>query len=577
MPAASGVPHGRGERGPAPEVADRPDHGVEAIGPHVTDAEHLPACTVMRLQASVGNAAVTRMLARNRPAPPRRAPLTDEHGVQRWETGISCPSPAVAPSASAQDAAFQGVKGRVGAANQAATESAKPLAEQSEKGPDTGRTVDVPPKAPTEQTNPGTIGQPQRTTGNRQIQWMLAVQPAPNASTRGPTASSAHDIHAQVAEAVTAQDPGAVQRIMDRPDFGRATEAEILSLIRIVNSLGGGDPRRLGRLWDSFGERAPAVIAANMADWETTARLWPGVPDLVGALKRTEQALVAALRSLAEFNLRENEAYVRTRLEQLGYAPGAKPLSAEEQRSIRVSMQKVAYSAWQLRQTQEKARRTEVGRTVGRVSLPVTFDPAGPHAHDGPAEVDVPKWEAIKAEWDTAQTQLNEAAGKYPEIYELLSRRDDNALLNFSRVMPEDAANPEGGSANAKAGQGYQSQGKELLISLRERVQKAKTDLPKIDVLALRPLHERVYAAPGRWNHGFDQWVAKRAVERHARDENTMKVLANMGTGAAALVEPWTGGMALAFAAIGAGTGIATAAVTYAEAGRLDTLAARRH
>ena len=409
----------------------------------------------------------------------------------------------------------------------------------------------------------------QRTMANRAV-----VQRAPNASKPEPSASNTNDIHGQIAEAVRAQDPGAAQRVMDRSDFNRATEAEILSLIRLVNSLGGGDPNRLGRLWDSFGERAPAVIAANMADWETTARLWPGVPDLVKAVKRTEDALVATLKSLAEFNLSENALYIKTRLEQFGYAPGGKPLSAEEQRSMRVSMQKVAYGAWQLRQTQEKARRTEIGRSVGRISLPVTFDPAGPRAFEGPASVDVEKWEAIKAEWDTAQTQLNEAAAKFPEIYELLSRRDDNALLNFSRLMPEDAANPAGGSANAKAGEGYQSQGKQLLISLQERIQKAKADLPNVDMLALKPLHERVYAAPGRWNHGFDQWVAKRAVERHARDENTMKVLANMGTGAAALIATFaTGGMALAFAAAGAGSGIATAAVAQAEAGRLDTLA----
>lgn len=405
--------------------------------------------------------------------------------------------------------------------------------------------------------------------GNAAVAQMLGS--AQNATMPDANASSTQDLHGQIAAAVEAQDPGAVQRIMDRPDFGRATETEILSLIRVVNALGGGDPRRLGRLWDSFGDRAPAVIAVNMADWETSARVWPGVPDLVAAVRRTEEGLVAALRSLAEFNLRENEAYVRTRLEQLGYGTGAEPLSADEQRLLRISMQKVAYGTWQLRQAQAQARRTEVGRSVGRVSLPVTFDPAGPHAQEGPAEVDVGKWEVIKAEWDTAQTQLDEAAGKYPEIYELLSRRDDDALLNFSRVMPED---PAGGSMGAKPGEGYQSQGKQLLISLQERIQQAKTDLPGVDVLALKPLHERMYAAPGRWNHGFDQWVAQRAVDRHARDEHTMAVLANMGTGAAALVATFaSGGMALAFGAIGAGTGIAGAAVAHADAGRLDTLA----
>src|SRR5262249_1697682 len=155
-----------------------------------------------------------------------------------------------------------------------------------------------------------------------------------------------------------------------------------------------------------------------------------------------------------------------------------------------------------------------------------------------------------------------------------IAQGNDAALLNFSRATLEDPKNPVGSSMNAAQGEGYQSQAKALLISLGERIHKAQADVGDLDLLELKPLCERAFAAPGRWHGGFDQWVAKRAIERHAQDVKTLKMLADMGEGAAALVAIFgTGGLALAFGAVGVGLGVARAAVDITEAGRLETAA----
>lgn len=430
------------------------------------------------------------------------------------------------------------------------------------------------------------VGNLQRVLGNRRVQALLAAgrgspavrqlqrqsRPPDQAASTTPTG----DIHAAVAAAEKANDPMDVIRIMDRPDFAQATDDERIVLIRIANRHGGGDPGRLGRLWNSFPEaRLPEVATKYMADWETTAKLWPGVPDLVSAVPRIVDAFRARLRSEAEANLTDNKEYVRRRMEQLGYGGAEATLSAEDQKKLRQEIQKTAYHLSEMRKTQQKARRIQIGRTVGkRVSTPVTFDPAGPDVMEMPKEVDVGKWHAIKKEWDEAQKPISEAAANHPELYELLARPDSEAaLLNFSRVMPEDPKSTSGSSAGAAAGQGYQTQAKNLLTDLSNRIQTAQQELPKIDVLDLRTLHDRVYASPGRFKDGFDQWVARRAVERHQRDAHTMKVLAQMGEGAALLVATIaTGGLALALTAVGTGVGVGHAAIDYAEAARLETL-----
>lgn len=61
-------------------------------------------------------------------------------------------------------------------------------------------------------------------------------------------------VDAQIAAAVRTPNPMDVIRIMDLPEFGQATDAERISLIKILNQFGGGDPGRLARLWSAFGE-----------------------------------------------------------------------------------------------------------------------------------------------------------------------------------------------------------------------------------------------------------------------------------------------------------------------------------
>lgn len=393
---------------------------------------------------------------------------------------------------------------------------------------------------------------------------------------RKPNPGPVADIHSQIAAISRSPDPMEVIRVMDLPDFSRATEPERLTLIRVVNQFGGGDPARLARLWSSFGEgRTPEVVATHMHEWEESTKLWPGMPDLVPAVTKVVSAFRVALKVLAEFNLAQNERYVQARMEQMGFVDGAtKPMSAGEMTNYRQNVQKIAYQVWTLRMEQDKARRIPIGRSVGRISLPVTFDPAGPHAHEGPVDVDVPLWTKIKSEWDESQTLIADASSKYPEIYEAVAQGDNNALLAFSRVMSEDPANPSGSSLNAAQGKGFQTKLKELLNSLAERIKKARSSVASLDFLELKPLHEHIFAAPGRWKGGFDQWVAKRAVERHARDEATLKVLADMAEGAVALVAIFaTGGMALALGAVGVGIGVARAGVDLVEAGRLNTAA----
>jgi hypothetical protein len=408
------------------------------------------------------------------------------------------------------------------------------------------------------------------------IQQGEAGPPAPRATALQRQASASPDIHARVAALLQSPDPHGVNILMDDPDFGRVTEAERLGVIRVANQFGGGDAGRLARLWAGFGDgRLPAVVVAHMPDWEASIRFWPGLPDLIPAVSKVEQAFRAALLQLAESNLSRNADYVEQRMEQFGFAAGAtKPMTPAEMTAYRRSVQQIAYQVWALHQEQQKARRIEIGRTVGRMSLPITFDPSSPHAHEGPGSVDVELWAKIKAEWDKAERPVAAVAANYPEIYEAAAQGNDDALLRFSRAMPEDPNNPAGSSMGAAPGQGFEGQAKGLLISLAGRIHKAQAEVGGLDMLELPPLQKQLYAGHGRWNGGFDRWVAERAVVRHERDAATMKVLADMGEGAAALVATFaSGGMALAFGAIAAGGGVARAAVDLAEAGRLDTAA----
>jgi hypothetical protein len=399
----------------------------------------------------------------------------------------------------------------------------------------------------------------------------------PKAPATAQTPSGGQDIHARVAAVVQAPDPMEVIRIMDSPDFGSITEPERLSLIRIQNQFGGGDPKRLAQLWEGFGDgRLPEVAAANMPDWETSARLWPGMPDLIAVVGRTERAFVETLGRVAEFNLAQNAAYVQQHLERLGMAAGeTKSLSPTEITAYRRNVQGIAYQVWLLLQEQERATHIAVGEGISAGKrVPVTFDPAGPEAAEYPAGVNVAFWKNIKARWDQAQMQISEAAANYPEIYEPVASKNPVALLNLSRAMPEDPTNPPGSSMGAALGRGYEGQAKGLLVSLADRIRKSQGEVGGLDLLDLQPLRERVFAAPGRWHGGFDEWVARRAVNRHTRDEQAMKILADMGFAAAALVAPFaSGGMALALAAVAGGAGIARAAIDLAEAGRLETAA----
>jgi hypothetical protein len=140
--------------------------------------------------------------------------------------------------------------------------------------------------------------------------------------------------------------------------------------------------------------------------------------------------------------------------------------------------------------------------------------------------------------------------------------------------MPEDPGQPAGSSAGAAAGQGYQGRAKQLLLNLQGRIAQAKENVGVLEALELKPVAEKLLVAPGAWNEGFKNTMAKRLVERHAEDQATRQLLFKLGVGAVALVAIiGTGGWALAVTAVGSGAGLAKAAIDYDEAKKLDTAA----
>ena len=82
-----------------------------------------------------------------------------------------------------------------------------------------------------------------------------------------------------------------VLRIMDRPDFPQATDDERITLIRIANTLGGGDAGKLGRLWNSFPEaRFPGPGQQNVTD----PTLDSSTPASPRTLERAARHLIAS-------------------------------------------------------------------------------------------------------------------------------------------------------------------------------------------------------------------------------------------------------------------------------------------
>ena len=146
----------------------------------------------------------------------------------------------------------------------------------------------------------------------------------------------------------------------------------------------------------------------------------------------------------------------------------------------------------------------------------------------------------------------------------MLAEGDDDKLLQFSRVVPE----------------GFGAQQQLLLQTLLDRVKHVEGMVTngQVDVLAFKPLQQRMAAAAGPWGNGFRAYLAGAIVEQHANDKTALQQIAELGNAAAVMLMPFAStGIGTVLEAIAIATAVtadvANAAINYKEAGRQTEVA----
>jgi hypothetical protein len=355
-------------------------------------------------------------------------------------------------------------------------------------------------------------------------------------------------------------------------DFSAVKEADRLRFIRILNgetsgAISGG---HVIKIWRSFpDDRFGPVMTENRPDWDRTVQRFGGdpltvlPPKLVAKLK---QEFETAVKGVATGNLKQNEQFVDAHMQKMGLKAGEeKPHAAAELQTLRRTMQALAWDVWSLRQSQKKLEGTPIGyrpkklRSISFISIlmggedeQVFFDPR--QRPDGPPPL-VQAWGVLKEEWDRAGKGIAEAAGSHPEIYEAIAEEDDEKLLELSRLAPE----------------AYAARQKTLLQTLLDRIVKIgqMIDGGELDLLAFRPIHDRLTTGEGRWAVGFDKYVAGVLVAQHEKDEEQRKKLIHLSTAAAAMLAPFVStGIGAVLEAVAIAVAVTAAAVDYAQASR---------
>jgi hypothetical protein len=137
-----------------------------------------------------------------------------------------------------------------------------------------GQRDPAPPPAPVAQ-----ILELQRTMGNQAAMALMARSSARATVAREPETAEAPQANASISQAIADRDIGAIKAI---DDFTSASDPQRFELIAILLDqfwVGPRDEAALERIWASFGERLPAMMA-------THARVWWDCVDRGAELKR---------------------------------------------------------------------------------------------------------------------------------------------------------------------------------------------------------------------------------------------------------------------------------------------------
>jgi hypothetical protein len=360
----------------------------------------------------------------------------------------------------------------------------------------------------------------QRAAGNQAAIRMLARQGQPAA----PPATPADDA---VAKAVQSGDPGDIDAITD---FTKVSEADRIRFIGILNGFPGDAHGLIPSIWQSFGDEGlPHEIEAHRDVWDQSAAGFGGPVQLlpVSLVEKVKGQYEKAIQDLATDNLIQNAKFVDTRMEQMGLKSGeAKPLSPVELTELRHAMQSIAWDVWSMRQNAKKLTNQIIGVRskkpgflgiitfsilMGGENESVWFDPHHPPPEEELQEV----WRPLKDEWDRAEKGIAAAAGKYPEIYQLVAADDDDALLNFSRVIPE----------------AFGEQQRQVLQALLDRINHVNDMVAHrdLDLMGFDLMQQRLAAGGGEWATGFKAYMADLLVKQHVGDESTVKQLSEIG------------------------------------------------
>lgn len=365
-------------------------------------------------------------------------------------------------------------------------------------------------------------------------------------------------------EKARAGDPIAIGGIID---YSKVSEADRLKFInRLVGetseAISGG---HITRIWRSFSdEQLQKLIPENRALWDRCVTRFGGDPFVIlppALVSRMRDDFEKVLLQLAGQTLAQNQDYVGDRMQQLGLKPGGQgQLSADALQKMRQAMQGLAWDVWSMRQSQKKLEATQIGMKpkkrpslisilMGSENEPVYFDPRNPPSDPGLLEV----WQPLKDDWDRAQKGISKAAGDYPEIYEMVAAGDDEKLLSFSRVVPEN----------------FGEQQKVLLQALLDRIKQVDNMVKnkEVDLLAFRPLFKRMTAGSGPWATGFNNYFSGVVVDQHEKNPSAIKKLAELGPIAVVMLAPFVGtGIGLALEAVAVAVSVTAAAVEYKQA-----------
>ena len=247
----------------------------------------------------------------------------------------------------------------------------------------------------------------QRQAGNLAVQRLLrqeaTLAPGPPAAGRlqrqhvptAPPPAPAAAADPNVERAIKTGDPLAITAITD---LTAVPEQERIRFIGILNgetseAISGG---HIIRLWRSFpDDRFAELMLANRGEWDRSLQRFGGDPMTIlspSLVKTRTDALQGDIKQLAGNNLTQNKGFVDTRMQEMGLKEGdAKPASAEDLKKVRVALQDMAWSVWNLREQQKRLEATPVGARFNKGSAligikilmgsemePVLFDPREP-------------------------------------------------------------------------------------------------------------------------------------------------------------------------------------------------------